>query len=37
VVVDVRTVIPDLLHSLLTEAWLRKAPKSVALSLDFDD
>ena len=37
VVVDVRTVIPDLLHTLLTEAWLRKAPKSVAQSLDFDE
>ena len=37
VVVDVRTVMPDLLHSLLTEAWLRKAPKSVAQSLGFDE
>ena len=37
VVVDVRTVMPDLLHSLLTEAWLRRAPKSAAQGLHFDE
>lgn len=36
VVVDVRTVLPDLPRILLTEAWLRKAPKPVAQSLHFD-
>jgi hypothetical protein len=36
VVVDVRTVLPDLLRSLLSEAWWRKAPKPVAQSLHFD-
>jgi len=30
VAATVRTVLPDLLYSLLTEAWLRKAPKPVA-------
>lgn len=35
VVVDVRTVSPDLLRSLLTEAWLRRAPKSLARTLHF--
>ena len=36
VVVDVRTVLPDLPRIMLTEAWLRKAPKPVAQSLHFD-
>jgi hypothetical protein len=36
VVVDVRTVPPDLLRSLLTEAWLRKAPRQVAQRTHFD-
>lgn len=36
VVVDVRTVLPDLLRSLLTEAWLRKAPRQVAQRIHFD-
>src|SRR5450756_1492563 len=30
VAATIRTVLPDLLYSLLTQAWLRKAPKPVA-------
>lgn len=33
VVVDVRTVPADLLRELLTESWMRKAPKSLARSV----
>jgi hypothetical protein len=34
VVVNLRTVRIELLRELLTESWLRKAPKSLARSLD---
>ena len=36
VVVNVRTVLPDLLRGLLTQAWLRKAPRQVAQGIHVD-
>jgi hypothetical protein len=37
VVVSIDTVGPDLLRELLTEAWVRKAPASLARTLADDD